>query len=122
MISVFLLFASACSKYTPAVLIPDDTAAPVDTAQATACDTGPEVTYDNWGSAFLTTHCQGCHASTAPNRYDAPENVIFDTQADAETWANAIYNAVVNTQTMPPAGGVTDEEVTLLTLWLHCGS
>ena len=47
-------------------------------------DTGPcaqpTVTWDSFGQSFLITHCQGCHASTSPQRYGAPEGISFDTQ------------------------------------------
>lgn len=113
--------------------LPGDTAGPdsavaVDSADgATPHDTGicadaGTVTWNSWGRGFLTEACQSCHASTATNRYGAPESVVFDTVDDAWTWADRILaRSAGDDATMPPAGGVTDDDRTRLTWWLRCG-
>ena len=85
------------------------------------CDTAPSVTWENWGRAFVTTHCQGCHASTAPDRYGAPENVAFDTLSDLRLWEQRVRVRVLELEDMPPAGGLTDDEKFLLETLLDCG-
>ena len=80
------------------------------------------VTYNNFGESFMTHSCQGCHASTAPNRYGAPEEVSFD-DLDA-VWRQAATILAVSTgpaPSMPPQGGVTGIQRTKLQWWLRCG-
>lgn len=85
-----------------------------------ACDDAPRVTWDEWGHGFLLTQCQGCHASTAPERYGATDGVFFDTVEDACTWAERIEARVLDDETMPPAGGLTQDEKLLLSTWIEC--
>ncbi len=81
----------------------------------------PILTWDGFAQGFLTTHCQGCHASTSPDRHDAPENVIFDTEEDALAWKERILvTAGTEPYTMPPAGGPTAEDRERLVAWLTC--
>ena len=85
------------------------------------CDSAPSVTWENWGRGFFTTHCQGCHASTAPDRYDAPDGVYFDTLADLRTWHERVRIRVLDQEDMPPAGGLSEDELFLLEVLLDCG-
>jgi uncharacterized membrane protein len=81
----------------------------------------PVETWDTFGKGFLRNHCQGCHASTVTDRYDAPENVIFDTREDALAQSDRIMaRAGVDNPTMPPAGGTSTDERERLRLWLEC--
>jgi len=92
-----------------------------DTGELTCLDV-PEVNYHNFGDAFLRHNCQGCHASTAENRYGAPETVQFDTVEDAWDWSDRIVaTAIGNEASMPPAGRVSDDEQVMLYWWLECG-
>ena len=84
------------------------------------CADSVSATYENFGEGFLLTHCQGCHASTAPNRFGAPEAVTFDSTVEVEEWREAIYRVVLTDETMPPAGGITEDEQTLTEIWLEC--
>lgn len=94
-------------------------------AKGEAVDTGAcaqsAVSWDSFGQGFLITHCQGCHASTSPQRYGAPEGIAFDTQAQAAELQDAIERTVLDQESMPPAGGINDEERALLEQWLACG-
>lgn len=117
-----LLLLHACGADTSgADTSAADTAGPGDDAHPAWCDTAVEVGWDDFGHGFLLTHCQGCHASTAPERYGAPEGVVFDTEQDAVEQADAILRVVIEARTMPPAGGVTEDEELLLQTWLLCG-
>ncbi len=88
-------------------------------------DTGPcadpTVTWESFGQSFLITHCQGCHASTSPQRYGAPVGISFDTQEQAAALQSAIERTVLDQVSMPPAGGLNDDERALLEQWLDCG-
>ncbi len=97
-----------------------DTDAALDTSDP--CSEAMTVTWNSWGRGFLTESCQGCHASTATNRYGAPEEVVFDTVDDAWAWSDRILaRAAGENPSMPPAGGVTDDDRTRLSWWLACG-
>lgn len=87
-----------------------------------ACADAPITTYDNFGAGFLTESCLACHASTAPDRHGAPEDVVFDTEE--QVWAlsdRILAVATGDDPTMPPEGGVTDEDRARLEVWLRCG-
>lgn len=80
--------------------------------------------YDNFGAPFVTTWCRGCHSSTVPAgmRQKAPEDVNFDADRDIRAWAPRIAaRAATSTPSMPPAGGPSDDERTLLAEWITCG-
>lgn len=91
---------------------------PLDTS---SCETLPVVNYANFGEGFITHYCQGCHASTAPDRYDAPEAITFDDAA--QIWAlsdRILARAAADPPTMPPAGGTSEDDRTKLIWWLTC--
>lgn len=93
---------------------------PVDSVEQ-YCDEAPTVTYESWGRGFLTESCNGCHASSAPDRHGAPEDVHFDTVDEVWTWSNVILSvATGDAPTMPPRGGVSDDDRTRLSWWLVC--
>ncbi len=93
-----------------------------DTGVSEFCRDAPVVTWNSWGHGFLLESCQGCHASTAADRNDAPEEVVFDTVEDAWTWAPLILAvAAVDPPEMPPLGGTTADDRTRLRWWLECG-
>ena len=82
------------------------------------------LTYDNFGAEFSANWCRGCHASAIPEggRQNAPLGVNFDTDADLVRWKDRIRaRATGDTPTMPPAGGPSAEERTLLVEWIDCG-
>jgi len=99
----------------------DSGGGPDDPADTGFCAEVPVVTWDNWGEGFLIERCQACHASTSENRNDAPEEVVFDTREETLAQADRILaRAAGEDATMPPEGGVTDDDKFLLTVWLTC--
>jgi cytochrome c5 len=80
------------------------------------------VSYNNFGKSFMTHSCQGCHATTAPDRYDAPEDVSFDDLESVWDKSGLILAVATGPESiMPPLGGVTDIQRTKLVWWLRCG-
>ena len=77
-------------------------------------------TYDAWTKGFLKSKCQGCHAETAPDRFGAPEGIFFDTYDATVERIELIRSSILDRESMPPAGGVTDDEKLLLQWWLDC--
>ena len=84
------------------------------------CDDEPVVTWDNWAESMMITHCQGCHASSSPNRYGAPLDIHFDHKDAAYDLADRIYIRTLEQEDMPPAGGILREDLYLLDVWLRC--
>lgn len=110
------MFLTACTR--------GSSSAPTgDTAsdQPAICVGAPVVTWDNFGSAFLIQSCDACHAATAPDRQGAPESAVFDTEEQALALADRILaRAAGDEPTMPPMGGVSEDDRTLLEIWLTC--
>jgi uncharacterized membrane protein len=85
------------------------------------CVDSPVVTWEGWAHGFVTTWCLGCHSAQNTDwRFDAPEGVNFDTEADTYAWADRIRVRVLDEQTMPVAGGLSDDDRVLLDLYLSC--
>lgn len=93
---------------------------PKDTGTPGFCADAPNATWETFGHGFLLTHCQGCHASTSANRYGAPEGVHFDNEDEARAWRERLIVVILDTQSMPPAGGLSDEDRLLVESWLYC--
>ena len=89
---------------------------PVDCAEVT-----------NWttvGAPFIYTWCTPCHSETltGADRQGAPEGVDFATLEDAQAYADRIEARVfAESNPMPPAGGVPEEELEAVAEWLDCG-
>lgn len=87
----------------------------------TLCVDAPVVTWANFLEGFMLENCQTCHASAATERYGAPENVTFDTEAQVEAWETRILaRATGESPSMPPGGGVSADDRTLLEISLTC--
>lgn len=85
------------------------------------CQDAPVVTWEYWGQGFLTESCQSCHASTSADRNGAPAAVVFDTEADVWSHRAAILETATGAEpTMPPRGGLSDDDRDLLEIWLRC--
>jgi mono/diheme cytochrome c family protein len=81
----------------------------------------PTVTWDTFGEGFVTTHCQGCHASTAVDRQGAPVDRVFDSEADVLAQSERILDAIsAEPARMPPAGGLGADDRERLAIWLTC--
>jgi uncharacterized membrane protein len=109
---------SLCCLPLPLSACGDETTA----AEASAC--GPDTPAETWasfGEAFVTTHCQGCHASGALDRAGAPEEVVFDTAEQTHAWRERILaRSGPESPTMPPQGGPSAEDRERLRIWLTC--
>lgn len=113
MISALLLLL-ACTRDAP-------DSATDSQAEGDFCADVPVVRWNNFGEGFLVGHCQGCHASTAPDRYGAPEAITFDNVD--QVWLNAggiLYTVASEGPSMPPNGGVSDDDRMRLQWWLRC--
>ena len=85
------------------------------------CADAPIVTYESFGAGFFTQECQTCHASTSPNRLGAPEEVVFDTEEQILALKDRVLiRATGEAPTMPPQGGVGEDDLARLEAWLRC--
>lgn len=86
------------------------------------CRDDPPLTWENYGKGALDHHCNGCHSQfmSGENRSGAPEGVDFDTWDGAVEYAERIRIRVIESETMPPSGGLTPDERALLDEWLKC--
>jgi len=85
------------------------------------CDTGVRQSWETFGQGFVVSQCQGCHASTAPDRYGAPEGVVFDTEEDVIVFSERILARATGPDAdMPPGGGPIEEDRVRLERWLRC--
>jgi uncharacterized membrane protein len=93
--------------------------APAADSVPTSTEPSCTQTWDNTGDGFFATYCRGCHSAETPNRYDAPEGVDFDTEAQVIA-QQALIRAVVDGGTMPVGGGILDDDLTLFGLYMDC--
>ncbi|MFT5681711.1 MAG: putative membrane protein [Myxococcota bacterium] len=103
----------------------EDTAPSPDSASDSTsdpfCETAPVTTWNSFGHGFLIQNCQPCHGSAVTERYGAPESMSFDTEADAALLTDQILAAVTDEDpTMPPEGGITDDDRYYVKAWLQC--
>ena len=84
------------------------------------CATALAVTWEGWSQGFFLTHCQGCHASTTPDRRGAPDGVAFDDAAATLAQRERVWVRTLDVQDMPPAGGLTADDRALLAAYLAC--
>jgi len=84
------------------------------------CEDAPVLTWDNFGSNFVTQNCQACHASGSANRNGAPESVTFDDKDLTLAQADRILERATNAGGMPPLGGTTEDDQYKVEVWLTC--
>jgi uncharacterized membrane protein len=90
-----------------------------------ACPSGgTQLTYDNFGSAFLGENCNTCHSAENSLRHGAPEAYRFDTLDEVHQRASRIFvRAAGPNVSMPP--GPDDPPADArdqLAEWLACGA
>jgi uncharacterized membrane protein len=123
-LAIAALLVGACGTEVPTAPEPTGDLRDVVPVDPDACAT-TFLDYDNFGAPFVTNWCRGCHSSAVPDgmRQKAPMDVNFDDEVDVRTWAPRIAaRAATYTPTMPPAGGPSEEERTLLAEWITCGA
>ena len=89
------------------------------------CAEGTPFTWENTAQPIVHTWCTPCHgaAVTGADRSGAPADVALDTRDDLVLWADEVAQTIQTTSpTMPPAGGLTDDERAALVEWLACGA
>ena len=79
------------------------------------------LSYENFGQGFLSENCQACHALRSSDRHGAPLDVNFDSRNDVHRLAARILDrAGGRAPSMPPGGGVADEQRRKIEIWLRC--
>lgn len=95
--------------------------AAADSAAPGACDRQPSLTYANWGQGYLERYCNGCHSAhiATDQRNGAPTGVDFDDYEGVLRYSDRILARSLD-GTMPPGGGPTEAELTMLQEWSAC--
>ncbi|WP_164012725.1 hypothetical protein [Pyxidicoccus trucidator] len=100
-------------------------------ASGAVCPPGGGPTAQDFGRAFLETHCLSCHSASATEaaREGAPAGVDFDTPEAVRQWAEAIdahsaAGPAARNTSMPPASrpAPSMDERVRLGQWLSCGA
>ena len=87
---------------------------------ASTCEDAQLVEWNYWAHGFFSTYCNGCHSIDSPNRFGAPEQINFDTEANVLALSQSVYTSVLVNQTMPKGGGIEQSELDNLRTYLHC--
>lgn len=91
-------------------------------APAADCGDVPAVTWDGWAHGFFLNYCTSCHSASAPDRHGAPTGVDFDSESQVRDGLDAVRSTVFETHTMPVGGGIAEDDLVLLGIWLDCGA
>ena len=75
--------------------------------------------YYNFGDAFMTQYCLGCHASESLNREGAPTAVTLESLENILEYREAIIR-VLQEEVMPPQGGIAEDMRHTAEEWLDC--
>ena len=98
---------------------------PIPVSTSLTCPNGTQLSWENFGQAFMLNYCNSCHSSavTGSDRVGAPDEMNFDTLQDVMTWRINIHGAAAVEQAiMPPSKHVGSDEKALLSEWLGCGA
>ena len=92
--------------------------------EAPTCDDrDPPLTYENWGEAYISDFCVGCHSSLVEGaeRRGATVGVDFNTYGDVMRRVDRIEARGTGPDfTMPPSGGPNEEQIRIFEEWLTC--
>ncbi len=89
------------------------------------CPTGTQLTYSNFGAAFMQSYCTSCHSQTLPEgqRGGAPLAANLDTAAGVNLLRAGIQaRTAIDNPPMPPSGFVGSNDREFLKEWLGCGA
>lgn len=100
--------------------------APQDSAVFDTADCAPEqaayeLSWSSWGRGFFLSYCDACHAEDSPQRFGAPEAVVFDSLEQVREWEERIRVRTLEQGDMPLGGGVHEDDLVLLEAFLDCG-
>jgi cytochrome c553 len=95
--------------------------APEPAATCVVDSGGWRPTWSNFGESWFVTWCASCHAADAPQRFGAPEALVFDTEAQVKNSLSIIRSSVLGgSPTMPVGGGLPEEDRQALERYLDC--
>lgn len=126
LVFTFALILASCSEGSDSD--PASEEGTSGTATGAVCADSSALTYESFGSGFMTMYCTRCHSAalSGPARSKAPLGHDFDTLAGVLAMAehidtNAAGGPRAVNRTMPPSGSMpTDEERRQLGAWIAC--
>ena len=77
------------------------------------------VQYHNFGASFMVQNCLGCHHPESTNRQGAPEDVALERLENIIEYKERIQIRIED-QSMPPQGGLKEEDRNMAIQWLDC--
>lgn len=90
------------------------------------CEVDPDgwrPTWTNEGQGLFRGWCASCHSAEAPQRFGAPEDAVFDTEADVLRQLSLIRTLTLGPDpTMPLGGGMPPDELDRLARYLDCAA
>ena len=76
-------------------------------------------TYENWAEGFFLSKCLPCHGEAVQEVFGAP-NIQLASYSDVYHLRDTIRRFVLEEQSMPPGGGLFEDEKLMLEQWLDC--
>jgi hypothetical protein len=85
---------------------------------------GTALTYENFGAPFMASYCNSCHSAPNGDRNGAPDDFVFDTQAEVIAHKDRIFARSADTNDSMPPGPDEIQPVfrVNLAIWLACGA
>ena len=77
------------------------------------------VSYDNWAEGFFLEKCLPCHSEDMRATFGAPEIDMHSYDTILENMS-IIRTSILESERMPPGGGLSEEERILLEQWFDC--
>ena len=81
------------------------------------CEDTP--TFQDWTEGFFLSRCMPCHAQDTHEQFGAPYIDLTSHQVALDN-LDSLHRTIVETERMPPSGGLTTEEKELIENWLSC--
>jgi hypothetical protein len=106
--------------------LPISNLTPIPAPSLLNCPKGTLITYENFGSGFISRFCLTCHSSKVqgPLRGGAPVGVNFESSLDIQFYRALILLRTnpATTKPMPPTRELPRQQRLIFNEWLECGA
>ena len=121
MMFAYLTLLLACGEEPSEQTLEEESIDSAEPEPEPDCTNVPLVTWESWGEGFFITWCQPCHSVLTVERNGAPEGIDFDTETDLVRWQESVQRTVLDEESMPVGGGLSEDDAVLLKALLDCG-